>query len=230
MKFSRSTYYKTLVCVPSHRQKKYETFIRQVKKVYIESKQWYGATKIWNSLNDSGTACSLKRIQRHMAAQGLRSVVIKKYIYHTVVLMEGSNGPIQVKRKIIRCIASRKDGTRNYVKPGEDIWLYIRLYENGDTKYFISNARAETSAGELGRAATLRWPIEQCFEECKSNLGMSHYECRCYPGWMRHMSFVMAAHLFTLQVRIAVKKGISLTMPMTVLLIQEIIIFTVQSV
>lgn len=209
MKFSRSTYYKTLVCVPSHRQKKYETFIRQVKKVYIESKQWYGATKIWNSLNDSGTACSLKRIQRHMAAQGLRSVVIKKYIYHTVVLMEGSNGPIQVKRKIIRCIASRKDGTRNY---------------------FISNARAETSAGELGRAATLRWPIEQCFEECKSNLGMSHYECRCYPGWMRHMSFVMAAHLFTLQVRIAVKKGISLTMPMTVLLIQEIIIFTVQSV
>lgn len=144
-----------------------------------------------------------------MAAQGLRSVVIKKYIYHTVVLMEGSNGPIQVKRKIIRCIASRKDGTRNY---------------------FISNARAETSAGELGRAATLRWPIEQCFEECKSNLGMSHYECRCYPGWMRHMSFVMAAHLFTLQVRIAVKKGISLTMPMTVLLIQEIIIFTVQSV
>ena len=141
-----------------------------------------------------------------MAAQGLRSVVIKKYIYHTVVLMEGSKGPIQAKRKIIRCIASRKDGTRNYVKPGEDIWLYIRLYENGDTKYFISNARAETSAGELGRAATLRWPIEQCFEECKSNLEMSHYECRSYPGWMLHMSFVMAAHLFTFQVRIAVKK------------------------
>lgn len=106
----------------------------------------------------------------------------------------------------MRCIASRKDGNHNYVNPGEDIWLYIRLYENGDTKYFISNAPAETSAGELDRAATLRWPIEQCFEECKSNLGMSHYECRSYPGWMRHMSFVMAAHLSTLQVRIAVKK------------------------
>lgn len=126
--------------------------------------------------------------------------------WETVVLMEGSKGPVQAKRKIIRCTASRKDGNRNYLKPGEDIWLYIRLYENGDTKYFISNAPAETSAGELDRAATLRWPIEQCFEECKSNLGMSHYECRSYPGWMRHMSFVMAAHLFTLQVRIAVKK------------------------
>lgn len=35
-------------------------------------------------------------------------------------------------------IAGRKDGNRNYVEPGEDIWLYIRLYENGDIKYFIS--------------------------------------------------------------------------------------------
>lgn len=95
--------------------------------------------------------------------------------WETVVLMEGSKGPIQVKWKIIRCIASRKDGNGNYVKPSEGIWLYSRLYENGDTKYFISNAPEETSAGELDHAATLRWRIEQCFEECKSNLGMSHY-------------------------------------------------------
>lgn len=52
--------------------------------------------------------------------------------WETVVLMEGSKSPVQVKRKIIRCIASRKDDNRNYVKPGENIWLYIRLYENGD--------------------------------------------------------------------------------------------------
>ena len=38
--------------------------------------------KICRSLNDSGTVCSLKRVQRHMAAQGLRSVVVKKYNHH----------------------------------------------------------------------------------------------------------------------------------------------------
>lgn len=39
----------------------------------------YGAVKICRSLNDNGAACSLKRVQRHMSAQGLRSVVVKKY-------------------------------------------------------------------------------------------------------------------------------------------------------
>lgn len=62
---------------------------------------------------------------------------------------------------------------------------------------------------ELDRAATLRWPIEQCFEECKSHLGMGHYECRGYPGWMRHMQFVMIAHLFTTRMKDLVNGGAS---------------------
>ncbi len=33
-------------------------------------------------LNDSGTPCSLKRVQRHMAGQGLRSIVVKKYDHY----------------------------------------------------------------------------------------------------------------------------------------------------
>ena len=82
LKFPRSTYYKALVCVPSNRQKKYETFSKQVKQIYDESKQRYGAVKICRSLNDNGIVCSLKRVQRHMAAQGLRSVVVKKYNHH----------------------------------------------------------------------------------------------------------------------------------------------------
>ena len=38
--------------------------------------------KICRFLNDNGTPCSLKRVQRHMAVQGLRSVVVKKYNHH----------------------------------------------------------------------------------------------------------------------------------------------------
>jgi transposase len=82
LKFPRSTYYKALVRVPSSRQNEYEAFGRQVKKAYDESKQRYGAVKICRSLNATGTACSLKRVQRHMAAQGLRSIVVKKYNHH----------------------------------------------------------------------------------------------------------------------------------------------------
>lgn len=82
LKFPRSTYYKALVRVPSNRQREYEEFGRKVKQAYDESKQRYGALKISRILNDSGTPCSIKRVQRHMAAQGLRSIVVKKYNHH----------------------------------------------------------------------------------------------------------------------------------------------------
>ena len=79
MKFPRSTYYKALVRVPSNKQKEYEEFGRKVKQAYEDSKQRYGAVKICRILNDNGTPCSVKRVQRHMAEQGLCSVVVRKY-------------------------------------------------------------------------------------------------------------------------------------------------------
>ena len=82
LKFPRSTYYKALVCVPSKRQEEYEEFGRKVKQAYDDSKQRYGSVKICRILNDNGTPCSIKRVQRHMAEQGLRSVVVKKYNHH----------------------------------------------------------------------------------------------------------------------------------------------------
>lgn len=82
LKFPRSTYYKALVRVPSNRQKEYEKFSHEVKQVYDDSKQRYGAAKICCTLNDNGIPCSVKRVQRHMAKQGLKSVVVKKYHHH----------------------------------------------------------------------------------------------------------------------------------------------------
>lgn len=56
---------------------------------------------------------------------------------------------------------------------------------------------------------------------------MSHYEYRSYTGWMRHMQFVMIAHLFATEIKEIVKKGILLTFPMAVKLLQEYIHFNV---
>ena len=80
LKFPRSTYYKTLVCVPSNRQKEYEEFDRKVKQAYDNSKQRYSAVKICRTLNGNGTPCSRKRVQRHIAQQGIRSVVVKIWL------------------------------------------------------------------------------------------------------------------------------------------------------
>ena len=49
----------------------------------------------------------------------------------------------------------------------------------------------------------MRWSIEQCFRECKNNLGMNHCEIRSWEGWHRHILFVFIAHLFIIKLRIA---------------------------
>ena len=93
------------------------------------------------------------------------------------------------------------------MKLGDEIWLYLRKYADNEIKYFVCYAPADLPVEELDRVATLRWPIEQCFEECKSNLGMADYECRSYQGWMRHMLFVMITHLFATQIREMLRKA-----------------------
>lgn len=86
------------------------------------------------------------------------------------------------------------------------LWLYIRRYANNTIKYFISNAPENMDISELHEAATLRWPIEQCFAECKSYLGMGHFEGRSYSGFLRHLLFVMIAHFFITSLWLELKK------------------------
>lgn len=110
------------------------------------------------------------------------------------VIAEGAKGPVIAQIKCLRAVSARKEN-RLFV-PKSEIWVYIRKHEDGTVKYFISNKPADTPIAELDRLATSRWSIEQCFQECKSYLGMAHYETRSYQGWHRHMLFVMIAHLF----------------------------------
>ena len=51
-----------------------------------------------------------------------------------------------------------------------------------------------------------RWPIERCFQEDKSELGLDHYEHRSWTAWHRHMRLVCLAQLFLLRLQIKFKK------------------------
>jgi SRSO17 transposase len=50
----------------------------------------------------------------------------------------------------------------------------------------------------------MRWPIEQCFNEAKDELGMDHYEFRSWTAWHRHMLLVFIASAFLLEIRLQV--------------------------
>src|SRR5205085_6543350 len=86
-------------------------------------------------------------------------------------------------------------------------WLLVRNDANGKIKYALSNAPKATPMTELVRVSAARWPIERCFEEDKSELGLDHYEHRSWPAWHRHMRLAFLAQLFLLRLRRRHKKS-----------------------
>jgi SRSO17 transposase len=111
-------------------------------------------------------------------------------------LGEGAKGPIFSDTACLRVIVSR-DGL-----PAEEVWLYIRRLSDGSLKFSKSNAPMDTPKSTLDQQALRRRPIEQCFEECKSQLGMDHCESRSWTSWHRHIILVFVAYLFILELRL----------------------------
>src|SRR5262247_1042802 len=72
--------------------------------------------------------------------------------------------------------------------------------------YYISNASVSTRLRTFVWLSGMRWAIEQCFEETKTELGMDQYEIRKYPGWHHHMLTCMLAHFFLWHTKIRLGK------------------------
>ena len=108
---------------------------------------------------------------------------------------EGSKGPIYGKEKCLRVVEARDK------KPGKWVWLYARQRANGEIKYTLCNAPESMPIEVLRRQALRRWPIEQSFEECKSELGMDHFEGRSWLAFHRHLLLVFIAHFFLFIIR-----------------------------
>ena len=116
--------------------------------------------------------------------------------WNDVVLDIGAKGPIITADKYIQVTEVRD------VKPGKDVWLYVRKLSDGSMKYALCNAPHDAAPEVLRKLALKRWSIEQCFNECKDYLGMDHYETRSWVGWRRHMLLCLIAHLFIIKLRI----------------------------
>ena len=65
-----------------------------------------------------------------------------------------------------------------------------------EVKYFLSNAAPDTPLETLLHVTFARWPVERCFEDGKTELGMSHFEARKYQAVFRHLLITQLSHLF----------------------------------
>jgi SRSO17 transposase len=73
------------------------------------------------------------------------------------------------------------------------------------TDYWLSSLPADTDLAQLIRLAKIRWRIEQDYRECKTALGLDHFEGRTFTGWHRHVTLVTAAQLFITLLRTSPK-------------------------
>ncbi len=124
------------------------------------------------------------------------------FFWYRRTVSEGTKGPITYEFTRRRVILS-KDGL-----PGKEVWLLIRrtIGENPTYSFYTSNASRSVRLPTFVWLSGMRWAIEQCFEECKDDLGMDHYEMRKYAGWNHHMLTCILAHYFLWHLKIRLEK------------------------
>ncbi|WP_242647803.1 IS3 family transposase [Lacrimispora saccharolytica] len=153
LKFPRSTYYKALVSVPSNKQLEYEEFSKKVIYQFNKYKQRYGAIKLQRVLSDAGTKCSIKRVQRHMVKNGLRSVVVKKYNHHS------SKNNIPEKENILNrhfeadTINQKWCTDITYIHVLKEGWTYLASVMDLYTRKIIGYAYGKEITAELAKKA-----------------------------------------------------------------------------
>ena len=77
-------------------------------------------------------------------------------------------------------------------------WLVVarNVLNRDEVKYFVSNAGAGVPLSVILHVAFRRWSVERCLQDEKSELGLSHFEVRCYPALKRHLLITQVSHLF----------------------------------
>lgn len=104
--------------------------------------------------------------------------------------------------------------------PAKDMrrWLLLRRdpEDPDDLGFYQAYGPEGTSVEELIEVCQDRWAIEDCFAEAKGEVGLDHYEVRCWETWHRYLTLCLLAHAFLRVVRLGGrreedvgKKGIS---------------------
>ena len=173
-----------------------EPFLEQLPKDFYYLAEIACTRKVW--VKETGISQKLKT-EGCTVEQLLKVKHLLNWQTHKI--SEGEKGPIVAAFARVRVYLSAER------TPESQRWLLLRNEASGKIKYALSNAPEETPMTELVRVSGARWPIERCFQEDKSELGLDHYEHRSWTAWHRHMRLVFLAQLFLLRLQIKFKKN-----------------------
>src|SRR3954466_15295972 len=132
-------------------------------------------------------------LREHVLAAGRAAVA-------QLTWREGSRGPMSAHFLVLR---GRPAGHHQADRRAGDgslpaVWLLAEWPPEAaePTDYWLSSLPEDTPLAELVRLAKIRWRIEHDYRECKTGLGLDHFEGRTFTGWHRHVTLVTAAQLF----------------------------------
>lgn len=118
---------------------------------------------------------SVENLFRHSPA-------LRDQAWSTLRVKDTGEGPVVWQAKECRFFL-RRGG----LPTPEHRLVVARNVLTGEIKYFVSNAPPSTRLEEILAVAFTRWTVERCFEDAKSELGMSHFEVRNWPSLTRHL-------------------------------------------
>ena len=121
----RNSYYQSQHKTESKRSRENKELTKKIKQIHQDSKERYGAPKIHQTLLKQGVQVSIKRVQRLMKKENIRSVILKKYKPHSsnstveerINLLEQDFSTTTINEKWVTDIT--------YIHTQKDGWCYL---------------------------------------------------------------------------------------------------------
>ena len=102
----------------------------------------------------------------------------------------------------IRFAAQRVWRIENKLPCDQPVWLLIRQEMDGsETKYSFSNAPSTMPLVTLAEWQSRRYWVERALQDAKGLAGLDEYQVIGWRGWHHHMTMVLLAMLFLLQLK-----------------------------
>ena len=140
-----------------------EPFLEELPKDFHYLAEIPCTRKVWTK------ACAARPQLEQQGATVEQLLKVKPlWNWQTHKIAEGEKGPLVAAFARLRVYLSPER------TPESQRWLLLRNDANCKIKYALSNAPQETPLRQLVRVSGARWPIERCFQENKSELGLDH--------------------------------------------------------
>lgn len=153
LRVSRSGYYIWLKRSPSQRKVDNERLLKQIAKIHRDSRETYGAPRIFEKLKSEGENCGKKKVARLMKQQGLQGIAARKYRLKTT----DSDHDLPIAERIFKTEIASEQVTKpnqfwasdvTYIHTDEG-WVFLAIFLDLFTRKVVGLSTEDHMRTEL---------------------------------------------------------------------------------